>query len=75
MTKHMTHSSLWDMEIGRPSVENVTLGLRPGVTFSTSGLSYFHVALTTMRHLLNVTSGRHKKTEPLSTVNLLLLIS
>jgi len=42
------------MEIGRPSVENVTLGLRPRVTFSTSGSSYFHVPLNTVRHLLNV---------------------
>jgi len=41
------------MEIGRPSVENVTLGLRPRATFSTSGSSYFHVPLTTVRHLLN----------------------
>ena len=36
-TKHMTHSRSWDTEIWRPSVENVTLGLRPRVTFSTSG--------------------------------------
>jgi len=42
------------MEIGRPSVENVTLGLHPNVTFSTSGSSYFHVPLTTVHHLLNV---------------------
>jgi len=42
------------MEIGRPSVENVTLGLRPRVTFSTSGSSHFHVLLTTVHHLLNV---------------------
>ena len=28
--------------------------LRPRVTFSTSGSSYFHVPLTTVRHLLNV---------------------
>jgi len=38
----MTHGRSWDMEIGRPSVENVTLGL------------HFHVPLTTVRHLLNV---------------------
>jgi len=40
------------MEIGRPSAENVTLGLRPRVTFSTLGSSYFHVPLTTVRHVL-----------------------
>ena len=50
----MTPSRSWDMEIGRFSVENVTLGLRPRVTFTTSGSSYFHVPLTTVRHLLNV---------------------
>jgi len=54
MAKHMTHSHSWDMEIGRPSVENVTLGLRPRVTFSTSGSSYFHVPLTTVSRLLTV---------------------
>ena len=37
MTKHMTHGRSWDMEIGLPSVEDVTLGLRPRVTCSTSG--------------------------------------
>jgi len=42
------------MEIGRPSVENVTLGLRLRVTVSTSGSSYFHVPLTTVRHLSRV---------------------
>jgi len=47
-TKHMTHGRSLDMEIGRPSV------LRPRVTFSTSDSSYFHVPLTTVRHLLNV---------------------
>jgi len=47
------------MEIGRPSVENVTFGLRPRVTFSTSGSSYFHIPLTTVRHLLNVTTTLH----------------
>jgi len=52
--KHMTHSRSWDMEIGRPSVEDVTLGLRPRVTFSTKGSSYFHVPLTIVRHLLRV---------------------
>jgi len=36
-TKHMTHSCSWDMEIGRPKVEDVTLGLRPRVTCSTLG--------------------------------------
>ena len=36
-TKHMTHSRSWDVEIGRPSVEHVTLGLRRRVTCSTSG--------------------------------------
>ena len=51
---HTPHSRSRVMEIGRPSVENVTLGLRPRVTFSTSGSSYFHVPLTTVRHLLNV---------------------
>jgi len=49
----MTHSRSWDMEIGRPSVENVTVGQRTRVTFSTSGSSYIHVPLTTVRHLLN----------------------
>ena len=53
-TKHMTQRRSWDMEIGRPSVDNVTLGLRPRVTFSTSGSSYFNVPLTTVRHLLTV---------------------
>jgi len=53
-TKHMTHSRSWDMEIGRPSVKDVTLGLRPRVTFSTKGSSYFHVPLTIVRHLLRV---------------------
>ena len=42
------------MEIGRPSVENVTVLVRPRVTFSTSGSSYFHVSLSAIRHLLNV---------------------
>jgi len=32
-TKHMTHSHSWNVEIWRPEVENVTLGLRPRVTF------------------------------------------
>ena len=36
-TKHMTHSCSWEVEIWWPSVENVTLGLCPRVTFSTSG--------------------------------------
>jgi len=36
-TKHMTHGSSWDMEIGLPSVEDVTLGVRPRVTCSTLG--------------------------------------
>ena len=48
----MTHGSSCDVEIWRPSVEHVTLGLRPRVTFNL-GSSYFHVALTTVRHLLN----------------------
>ena len=51
----MTHSRSWDMEIGRPSVEHVTLGLRPRVTCSTSGRHISHVPLTTVRHLLIVT--------------------
>ena len=38
------------MKIWRPSVENIKLGLRPRVTFSTSGSSYFHVPLS---HMLN----------------------
>ena len=41
------------MEIGRPSVEHVTLGLRPCVTYNLWS-SYFHVPLTTIRHLLTV---------------------
>ena len=36
-TKHMTHGRSWNMEIGLPSVEDVTLELRPRVTCSTSG--------------------------------------
>ena len=53
--QNMTHSRSWDMEIGRPSVEDVTLVLRPRVTcmFNLES-SYFHVPLTTVRHLLNV---------------------
>ena len=55
-TKHMTvtHSRSWDMEIGRPSVEDVTLGLRHRVTCSTSGRHISHVPLTTVRHLFIV---------------------
>jgi len=56
----MTHSRSWDMKIGRPEVENVTLGVCPHVTFSTLGSSYFHVPLTTVRHLLNVTGYLQK---------------
>ena len=52
----MTNSHSWDTETGRSSVENVTLWLHPRVTFSTSGSPYFHVPLTTVRHLLNVTA-------------------
>jgi len=52
----MTNSHSWDTETGRSSVENVTLGLHPRVTFSTSGSPYFHVPLTTVSHLLNVTA-------------------
>ena len=37
------------------SVENVTLGLRPRVTFSTSGSSYLDVELSTVHHLYTVT--------------------
>jgi len=54
----MTHSRSWDMEIGRPKVENITRGCSPSVTFSISGSSYFHVPLTTVRHLLNVGISR-----------------
>jgi len=50
----MTHSRSWDMEIGRPLIENVTLGLRPRVTFQPR-VVIFHVPLTTVRHLLIVT--------------------
>ena len=57
----MTHGSSCDMEIWRPSVEHVTLGLRPRVTSSCDmfnlGSSYFHVTLTTVRHLLTVISA------------------
>jgi len=49
----MTHSRSCDMEIGRPSVEHVTRGRMFNL-----GSSYFHVPLTTVRHLLNVTK-RH----------------
>ena len=42
-TKHMKHGRLCDIEIWLPSVENVTLGLHPRATFSTSGSSYFNV--------------------------------
>jgi len=52
-TKHMTHGSLWDMEIGLPSVEDVTHRLCPRDMFNL-GSSYFHVPLTTVRRLLNV---------------------
>jgi len=34
-------------------------GVRPRVTFSTSGSSYFHVPLTTVRHLLNVCTAKN----------------
>ena len=34
----MTHGSSWDMEIGLPEVEYVTLGLRPRVTFNLGAL-------------------------------------
>ena len=40
------------MEIGRPTVEHVTLGLRPRVTCSTSGRHILHIPLTHVRHLL-----------------------
>jgi len=53
-TKNMTHGSSWDMEIGIPSVEDVTLGLRPSCDMFNLGSSYFHVPLTTVRHLYNV---------------------
>jgi len=43
-TKNMTHGSSWDMEIGIPSVEDVTLGLRPRVTCSTSDR---HISMST----------------------------
>jgi len=36
------------------SVENVTLGLRPHATFSTSGSSYFNVTFTAVHNLYNV---------------------
>ena len=42
-TKHMKHGCSCDIEIWWPSVENVALGLRPRVTFSTSGSSYLNV--------------------------------
>ena len=45
-TKQMTHNRSWDMEIGRPSCDMFNLGS-----------SYFHVPLTTDRHLLNVWSN------------------
>jgi len=51
---YTSHSRSWDMEIMTTLGWNVTLGLRPHVTFSTSGSSYFYVPLTTVRHLLNV---------------------
>jgi len=41
------------MEIGLPSVEDVTHRLRPRDMFNL-GSSYFHVPLTTVRRLLNV---------------------
>ena len=40
------------MEIGRPTAEHVTLGLRPRVTCSTSGRHILHIPLTHVRHLL-----------------------
>ena len=51
-TKHMTDGSSWDMEIGLPSVEDVTLGLRPRVTCSTSGRIFtFHTSCRTNYHI------------------------
>jgi len=55
-TKHMTHIRSWDMEIGPPSVEDVTRGRSPRVTRSTSGRHISHVPLTHVRHLLTVES-------------------
>ena len=77
-TWHTVVRGTW--KLWRPSVENVTLRLRPRVTFSNPrgrslsvtfsichteaapscdifklGSSYFHVPLTTVRHLLNIT--------------------
>ena len=47
--QHMTHSRSRNMEIDRPSVEDA-----PSCDMFNVGSSYFHVALTTVRHLLNV---------------------
>jgi len=58
-TKHMTHSRLWDMEI------MTTLGWKchtraaPSCDIFNLSSSYFHVPLTTMRHLLTVVSVKN----------------
>jgi len=50
----MRHSNMTTLNLWRPSVENVALGLRPHAIFSTSGQSYFHVGLTTVHHLYSI---------------------
>jgi len=42
------------LKYDKPEVENVARGRSPVGTFSTSGLSYFNVILTTVHHLYNV---------------------
>jgi len=43
------------------NVENVARGLRPRVTFSTSGSSYLDVGLTTVHHLY-IVNGYNRRT-------------
>jgi len=50
----MKHGRSCNTEIWWPSAENVALRLRCRATFSTSGLSYVDVTLTTVPHLYNV---------------------
>ena len=50
----MTDGSECDMGIWRPEVEHVTRA-QPECDMFNRGSSYFHVPLTTVRHLLNVT--------------------
>jgi len=55
-TKQMKHGRSCVIQIWWLSVENVALGLRPRVTFSTSGRYISHVPLTTVRVVWLTTS-------------------